>query len=91
MALTLADIEKAHPVFFSPETMRFWGSRIHRATATAYKSGLFFVTSEHNFDRSERRYTLRLANLQQIDTVGDFNGYATLSEAKRAMRRLTAN
>ncbi len=85
-ALTLNDIREAHPVFFSPSSMRFWGSRVIDSTARPFQDGLLFITSEHNFDRSARLYTIRFANLDTIEEIGEFQEWDTLANAKRALR-----
>jgi len=89
--LTLNDIREAHPVFFSPSSMRFWGSRVIDSTALPFEDGLLFITSEHNFDRSARLYTIRFANLNTIEEIGEFQDWATLASAKRALRYFYAD
>lgn len=65
--------------FFDKETMRFWVSEI--------ESDLFqnntFVTSEDNFDRSKRLYTVRKYNPEtgDISTIGKFQQFETIDEA----------
>lgn len=71
--------------FFSEKTMRFWGCRVSAEVV----GGCYFVTSERDFSNTQRLYTIRKANADgTIDTVGDFQAYATLEQAKRAMRKL---
>ncbi len=69
--------------FFSPDTLRFFGSRI---LPTVY-AGHVFITSDYTgFDRSERAYTVRQFDPTDgsVSAVGEFLGYATRSEAVRA-------
>ncbi len=71
--------------WFSPDTLRFFGSRI---LPTVY-AGNVFITSEYaGFDRSGRAYTVRQFDPTDgsVSTVGEFLGYATRSEAVRAAR-----
>lgn len=82
--LTWGQIETAHPIFFSPSTMRWWRSRISWKSITPHLDGYLFITSEDNFDRTRRLYTLRFANLDTIDTLG-FQKFETLTQAKTAL------
>lgn len=71
--------------FFDRETLRFFGSRISRELV----AGRYFVTSESDFYGTSRSYTIRVVNPRgEVDTVGTFGQYETLSQAKRAMRKL---
>jgi hypothetical protein len=77
--------------FFEPATMRFFNSKI--ASRTVY-GGHYFITSER-FEGSHsgsydapRLYTLRACYNGAIDTVGDFQQYKTLEEAKAAAKAL---
>ncbi len=70
--------------FFSPDSLRFFGSRV---LPTVY-AGNVFITSEYtNWDRSDRAYTVRrLESDGTIETVGEFLGYATRAEAVKVAR-----
>jgi hypothetical protein len=73
--------------WFAPDTLRFFGSRIYWQTLTETNSGFLFISSEDNFDRTEKRYSVRFVNADyDIDTVGEFNGYETLAQAKTALK-----
>lgn len=73
--------------WFSPDTVRFFNSRIGRSLY----GGRYFVTSERYEWDAPRLYTVRRANADgTIDTVGEFQGYATSYMAKRAIRELMA-
>lgn len=65
--------------FFDADTMRFWGSKIE----TDLFENRCFVTSEDNFDQTERRYNIRQfsEDYRSVNTIGEFNTYATLDEA----------
>ncbi len=72
--------------FFDPATMRFFNSRVHRAVY----GGRYFVTSERYSVESGRRYTVReILPDGDIETVGDFQQYATAAQARKAAWRLT--
>ena len=70
--------------FFDEGAMEFWGSKI--------ESPLFpnncFVTSEDNFDRSKRLYTIRRFDPAKgsIDDASEFQAYSTKEEAVAAAK-----
>jgi uncharacterized protein (DUF1330 family) len=75
--------------FFHEAKLRYFDSRV---LAKVY-GGRYFVTSEqhHRFDGSSepRRYTVReVEHCGHVYTVGEFQGYATASEAARAAQEL---
>jgi hypothetical protein len=73
--------------FFDRDTMRFFGSRVLDGVI----GGRFFITGERSgFDHgSPRMYTVReFMPDGSIETVGDFNGYASPAAARRAAREL---
>jgi hypothetical protein len=72
--------------WFSPETLRFFGTRVH---STLY-GGRYFVTSEFTgFDRADRAFTVREARPNgHIRTASEFLQYSTRDAAHRAARRL---
>ncbi len=70
--------------FFSPDTMRFFNSRVCRKII-----GNYFVTSERYNLKSPRRYTIRRINEDgHVDTIGEFQQFASSREAYRAIRAL---
>lgn len=74
--------------YFDADTMRFFGSRV----LPRVFGGHLFVTSERSgFDpNSPRRYSVREVFPDgSIDTVGEFNEYATAAAATRAADRLS--
>lgn len=76
--------------WFAPDTLRFFGSRIYWHTLTEIDGGYLFISSEDNFDRTEKRFSVRSVNADyDIDTVGEFNGYETFPEAKKVLKALT--
>lgn len=72
--------------FFSRETMRFFQSRISWASLTPVGEGYLFVTSEQS-PYGARAYTLRKWANGQVDTLGEFQAFTTLGEAKTALKR----
>jgi len=61
--------------FFSPDTMRFFSSRIQ--TLPPYK-GRVFVTSERSNWNSPRLYSVRVIQPSgNIETIGDFQGFTS--------------
>ena len=46
--------------FFEEDTNKFWGSTIATKLQKREDGCIFFLTSEDNFDRSEKMYTLRV-------------------------------
>lgn len=75
--------------FFEPATMRFFNSKI--ASRTVY-GGRYFITSEQfvgsDHVAQPRRYTIRACYDGRVDTVGDFQQYRTIEEAKHAVKQL---
>lgn len=73
--------------WFSPDTMRFFNSRIAR-TAIVKGDYAYFITSEQREYDTPRKYSIRKANLDtgDISTVGEFHSYVTHSEARKVLR-----
>ena len=66
--------------FFSPSAMRFFACRVH---SNLYR-GCVFVTSEKS-SWDSRKYTVRAIKADgSIETVGEFQGYETRSQAHTA-------
>jgi hypothetical protein len=95
MFSTIAQIKQANRRagfhFFDRASMRFFSSRV----SSLVVAGRYFITSERDtYDRHynyPRAYTIRVINSNgSVDTVGEFQQYATLSQAKRAVYKLAA-
>lgn len=95
----MRDIERASERgsrhWFSPNTMRFFRSRVGGfGYLTDDGSKAYFVSSEQfessMGDRADRRYTVRVCEMKtgEIDTVGEFQQYASRSGADKAAQRL---
>lgn len=80
--------------FFTRDAMKFFGSRVLWETLTKSPNGYYFITSEQHsnpyFGISEpRRYTLREWTEENgTDTVGDFQEFTNIDQAKRALKKL---
>lgn len=72
--------------FFDRDTMRFFSSRIESAL---YKNRCF-ITSEKNFDGTERYYTVRRfsEDFQRISTIGDFNRIRSIATAREIAKEV---
>jgi hypothetical protein len=81
---TISEIRRRHAGhWFSESTMRFFGTRIESGVI----GGRYFVTSEDNFDRTERLFTVRRADDSgDIETVGEFQDYEERANAITAAK-----
>jgi hypothetical protein len=73
--------------WFSPKTMRFFSCRV----LSVLHLGRFFITSERDAyrDGNPRAYTIREALVCGcIETVGEFQQYATSRQAKKALQAI---
>lgn len=94
--------DHAGSFFFSPNTMRFFNSRLlkgvyHRGDSKAIEGAVFYFVTSEAYDDAPRHYTVRRAVLGtqrdgrpaiDIATVGEH--HATPTEARRAARELVA-
>ena len=80
------EAQRAGSHFFDADSMRFFGSRI---LPTVY-GGRYFVTSEQDrYGNGAKAYTVRVCRENgHIDTVGEFQAYATRAQAVAAVRRI---
>jgi hypothetical protein len=85
---------KAGQYFFSPDTMKFFDSRVG-GEAFVKDDKAFFITSEKFSDRLEhisepRKFTIRSMDMRtgSVSTVGEFQGFSTESQAKKKLREL---
>jgi hypothetical protein len=97
MFATIEDIKRANrragKFFFEPDTLRFFRSRIGETVWVRKDGSAYFITSEQFVPSSgrpaPRRYTIRLAKVGgDIDTVGEFQAYASRAAAVREIKRL---
>lgn len=88
---TIDDIKKRNREgghhFFDTATMGFFSSRIYPKVF----GNDYFVTSEQ-FPTGLRRYSVRRMDWETgaIETVGQFQGFTSLSEAKREAQELAS-
>lgn len=83
--------------WFSPDTMKFFRTRVSESSFTPVADGTLFVTSDRSPHGAgwTRVYTVRFIsaapeNRGQVDTVGEFGDYASLSGARAAVARHAA-
>lgn len=71
--------------WFSKPSMNFFNTKIETAAKDNH-----FITSEYMENVSNKKYTIRQfkANNNAVDTIGDYQQYATLKEAKQALKNL---
>lgn len=75
--------------WFEPATLRFFKSRI--CAWESWRSDGFFISSERGpMAHNPRRYTVRKAHFDtgMVSSVSIFQEFATLSQAKAALKRL---
>ena len=82
-----AKAEQAGNHFFDEDAMRFWNSIVLPSSFVKMDEEVYrFVTSEKNWGCA-RRYTIREADMRNgrfvINTIGNFQQYATGREAKK--------
>ena len=87
---TIAEIASANTSagwhWFSPDSLQFFNCRLRDDWVLPIPGGALFVSSE-KLEGEDRRYSVRRAWVDgQVDTVGDFLGHASVSEAKAALR-----
>lgn len=90
---TVEDVRRRHQGnWFSPDTMRFFSSRI-LGGLYAGKRLVYFVSSEKTFDDLGRRYTVRSYDPKSdtIETVDEFQGYKYSESAKARALSLAYN
>lgn len=85
--MTLADaraIYSGH--FFDRDTMKYWGSRIE---SDLYKNRCF-VTSERNYDGTERYFNVRRfsEDFKNIVDITDFNTIRSIEEARQIIKEV---
>lgn len=73
--------------WFSKDTMRFFKSRLSE-TAYLCNDHYYFISSEKSGYDSPRRYSVRsMDNDCNISTIGEFQEFATLREARSDLAR----
>lgn len=92
---SLQQIESGHVGhWFDRSSRRFFSSRISGVVYPSADGSAFFVSSERSDDASPRLYSVRRAFWEggqvEIETVGEFQQYASRSGAHAAARRLAS-
>lgn len=95
MQQIVEDVRKGSaPEWFTPDSMRFFGTRIENypvSRANDRNNRRFFITSEDNYDGSERVFSVRYAttdpstNDTVIETFGEFGQYEDMGSAISAI------
>lgn len=77
--------------WFEPDTMRFFKSRVGERIYPDGRGGAYFVSSEKG-PHGPRAYSVRYYDPAKcnIDTVGEFQGYRTSTQAHKAAQRRAA-
>lgn len=71
--------------FFSKDTLAFFGSKVYPELYTV-AGRQFFITSEDNFNRTQRGYTIREVMPDgDIETLGEFLQHETKEQATFAI------
>ena len=78
-------ITASHPKWFSKTTVEFWNSETYWDTLTKHENGWKFITSEDNYNRTATRYTIRYADETTLTELSEFQEFATLGEAIKAL------
>lgn len=91
MYATIDEIKQANRAighhWFEPAAMRFFRSRVS-ATVYPTPNGAFFVSSERGSHQTARRYSVRFCDARgRIETVDEFQAYATARDAHAACER----
>ena len=72
--------------FFSPDTMRWFNSKVYDDIYQVENQGVAFITSERDsyLDRQPTKlYTVRIMRLNgQIDSLSEFQQFRTLAQAR---------
>jgi hypothetical protein len=90
--LSIGDIKelnrKAGQHWFSPDTMRFFKSKIPQ-DHVGLVNNRYFITSEKS-PWDKRKYSIRewLGKSKTIETVGDFGSFNTKSQAERKLKKM---
>lgn len=94
MYKSIEEIEAANEAigqhWFSPDTMRFWGSRVDDEIYPV-GGGAYFVSSESS-PWDKRVYSVRFAHASgRIRTVGDLGEFPTRKQAHHAAQHFADN
>ncbi len=81
---TMTQVKAAFPVWFSPDTMRFFRSRV----GDELYAGRYFISSEKQEYNTPRMYTVREVTNDGIHSASEFMQYKTWEQARRAVSLL---
>lgn len=80
--------------WFDQSSMKFFNSRISSELFYSPNKEMIYFVSSEQFNRDHARlYSVRSYNVKNgnIDTVGEFQQYNTMAQAKRAAKNLAKN
>jgi hypothetical protein len=85
----IKDNKKRGKHFFDQDTLRFWQGKVY----SEIYAEQYFITSEQYVNLTEghrgtRTYTVRQCVDGKIETIGKFQGHATITDARRAILAL---
>ena len=90
MINTIADIKQAcrmnNNKFFNKDTMKYWHSRVLQGVY----GHRYFITSEANYNNTQRLYTVHEYLDGSINTIGEFQAYSTAYLAQKEAKRLAS-
>lgn len=80
--------------WFSPRSMRTWGSKVYWQTLShaKYDNNWYFISSEDNWDNTVKKYTIRVVDAinYDLDTYA-FQAYETYPEALAKLKEITSD
>lgn len=77
--------------WFSKNTLAFFGSKIYWNTLTPVEGGYLFISSEDNFDGTERLFSVRKVNRDFGIETPEWQTLPDLKAAKTRLRELVAD
>lgn len=94
--ITLTFMKQRCPVWFGPDEMKFFGTRIESAITTLPDGSALFITSDGR-GKVSRKYSLRWfskcnrTGAWKVETTGaGFRAYGTLPHALAALNRMAS-
>lgn len=90
---TIDDIKRRHRGYwFTPETMRFFSSRLLPDVFPMEDGSALFISSERYSEDTPRRYSVRICRPDgDIDTVGEFQQHTNTVQARNHARMHARN
>ena len=73
--------------WFDQDTMRFFKTQMPQYGYRDPRGVIWFVTAETGPDRKKRYSVRRMDPQGNIETIGEFQGFATFADARQDLRR----